>query len=134
LKPKLIYYGTVSESGYIQLPGIKMRSDAALFFRGKRIQLTLEERKKGRSGPQNRYYFGVVVPIAQAGFRDMGDILSPDQVHEFFKWRFLKVQKNGYEYAKSTADLSTVEFSDYVEQCAKFCAEFLNIEVPLPNE
>ena len=78
--------------------------------------------------------------MIRAGMKDMGDELTPDQVHEFLKWRFLRVKKIDettgellYEYAGSTTKLGTVEFSEYVEKCCQFAAEHLGVSVPLPQ-
>ena len=109
-------------------------------FVGKEIEVTIRRKRKHRSDPQNRYYWGVVVEMIRAGMKDMGDELTPDQVHEFLKWRFLRVKKIDettgellYEYAGSTTKLGTVEFSEYVEKCCQFAAEYLGVSVPIPQ-
>ncbi len=108
-------------------------------FAGSDVEVTIRKKKKHRSSPQNRYYWGVVIEMIRAGMKDMGDMVTPEQVHEFLKWRFLrfsKVDENTgevlYEYAGSTADLKTVEFSEYVEKCCQFAAEMLGVSIPLP--
>lgn len=136
---KLTYYGRVTESGEIKLPGAKMRKEAQAFA-GKEIEVTIQRKKKHRSDPQNRYYWGVVVEMIRAGMKDMGDEVTVEQVHEFLKWRFLRVQKVDentgevlYEYAGSTRKLGTIAFSEYVENCCKFAGEYLGVEIPLPQ-
>ena len=135
----LTYYGNVTLDGTLKLPGAKIRMEVQVFT-GKEIELTIQRKKKHRSDPQNRYYWGVVVEMIRAGMKEMGDKVTPDQVHEFLKWRFLRTQKIDeatgevlYEYAGSTADLSTVEFSEYVEKCCQFAAELLGVSIPLPT-
>lgn len=136
---KLTYYGRVTESGEMKLPGAKMRKEAQAFA-GKEIEVTIQRKKKHRSDPQNRYYWGVVVEMIRAGMKDMGDAVTVEQVHEFLKWRFLRVQKVDentgevlYEYAGSTRKLGTIAFSEYVENCCKFAGEYLGVEIPLPQ-
>ena len=136
---KLTYYGRVTESGEMKLPGAKMRKEAQAFA-GKEIEVTIQRKKKHRSDPQNRYYWGVVVEMIRAGMKDMGDAVTTEQVHEFLKWRFLRVQKIDentgevlYEYAGNTRKLGTIAFSEYVEHCCKFAGEYLGVEIPLPQ-
>lgn len=109
-------------------------------FSGKEIEVTIRRKRKHRSDPQNRYYWGVVVEMIRAGMKDMGDELTPDQVHEFLKWRFLRAQRIDettgeilYEYAGSTTKLGTIQFSEYVEKCCQFAAEMLGVSIPLPQ-
>jgi hypothetical protein len=135
---KLTYFGRVTPEGEIKLPGAKMRKEATAFA-GKDIEVTVQRKKKHRSDPQNRYYWGVVVEMIRAGMKDMGDAVTPDQVHEFLKWRFLRTQKVDestgevlYEYAGSSRKLGTIAFAEYIESCCKFAGEFLGVEIPLP--
>ena len=135
---KLTYYGAVTSDGQIKLPGAKMRREMAAFS-GKEIEVVVTRKRKHRSDPQNRYYWGVVVEMIRAGLKDMGDIVDQDQTHDFLRHRFLKVTRVDadtgevlYEYAQSTTKLSTVEFSEYIEKCCQFAAEFLGVSIPLP--
>lgn len=133
----LTYYGSVTD-GKLKLPRAKILKEVQAFA-GSYVEVTIRKKKKHRSSPQNRYYWGVVIEMIRAGMKDMGDMVTPEQVHEFLKWRFLrfsKVDENTgevlYEYAGSTADLKTVEFSEYVEKCCQFAAEMLGVSIPLP--
>ena len=96
---------------------------------------------KVRSGEQNRYYHGVVVPLVQSALaEELGEVLTKGEVHEFLKqqcnWREHVNESTGesLRIAHTTTDLSTVEFEDYMERCRRFAAEFLNTVIPLPNE
>jgi len=135
----LTYYGSVQQDGTLKLPGAKIRREVAEFS-GKEIEVTFRRKRKHRSDPQNRYYWGVVVEMIRAGMKDMGDTVTPDQVHEFLKWRFLREQRIDestgevlYEYAGSTAKLKTAEFGEYIEKCCQFAAEMLGVSIPLPQ-
>lgn len=137
---KLKYTGHV-ENGQIKLPGARMRAEIARAFPGKQIEVTVRRKRKHRSEPQNRYYWGVVVPMIQSGIKDLGDLVTTEQVHEFLKMRYLKKQKINeatgeviYEVARSTASLTTVEFMDYIAHCIQFAAEYLGVNVPEPLE
>src|SRR5690242_8516545 len=41
-----------------------------------------------RSSQQNRYYWGLVVPIIQQGIKNLGTELTKEETHEFLKSRF----------------------------------------------
>jgi hypothetical protein len=92
-----------------------------------------------RSNPQNRYYFGLVIPLIQKGIKDMGTELTVLETHEFLKARFnlseLVNEGTGETISVplSTTRLNKSEFSEYVEKIQLFAAEFLNIIIPDPG-
>jgi hypothetical protein len=100
------------------------------------------EKKNKRSLPQNSYYFGVVVPMVKEGLYEIGydNITHKEQAHKFLSEKFLQqesVNKKTGEViyiTRSTTDLNTIEFNEYLEKCQKFGAEYLNIYIPSPNE
>jgi hypothetical protein len=98
---------------------------------------------KRRTDAQNRWYWPAYVqPFAQYR-RDQGEEFTDQQAHEFYKGEFLNVGETrivspvtGEEIVRkktgSTKDLNTAQFSEYLEKCAKFLAEFCHIIVPPP--
>lgn len=96
---------------------------------------------KGRTLSSNRYYWGCVLPAAARGFYDAwGERLDVDAVHDFFKRRYLTrpvIDKETGELkghvSGSTTDLTTEQFSAYIDMIIRFCAEYLEVEVPLPD-
>lgn len=83
----------------------------------------------------------MVIPIIQQGLFDVqGEWLSVDDVHAFLKQNFnykeLVNKRTGevVAVAKTTADLATIEFEEYLDRCRAFADEFLNIIIPMPNE
>ena len=138
---KLSYLGTVSD-GRLKLSERKQFDKDLIQFEGKRIELTLAKAKKSRSNNQNRYYWGLVLPCAVAGFRDAGnDTVTIEDAHDFFKGRFLTegkqiiIPRTGevFTVSKSTTVISTTEMMTYTEQIARFCAEMLNVIIPEPS-
>lgn len=142
----LTYYGEVNDTGEIRLPK-RMRAEIVKAFKGKRIEVTVKQKYKQRSSPQNRYYWGVVVPSILVAFIEIGNDLQQDNpehlemVHGFLKDKFLH---NGIEISNahgeaehlppSTARLSTIEQEEYHEDIRRWAAEYLNVVIPLPNE
>lgn len=93
-----------------------------------------------RSLAQNRFYWGLVIPMIQKGFYDMGTEIGKEEVHEFLKVRFNYnevINKGTGEYVyvpKSTAGLNKEEFAEYIEKIQRFASEFLNVVIPDPNK
>ena len=95
-----------------------------------------------RSDRQNRFYWPCFVqPFAGWLLENGHDDATEEMAHEFFKNRYLKrpiINKETGEllgeYVESTTKLDTAEFNAYLDQCAKFLAEFCEIVVPEPSE
>jgi len=92
---------------------------------------------KNRSNPENRYYWGVIVELLS---QELG--YEREEMHEILKAIFLKEKtflktKAGVEevaFARSTSELNTAEFEDYLRRIRVFASTELGIFVPLPNE
>lgn len=97
---------------------------------GQRFEIVLRKEIKGRSLNQNAYYWGVVIDI-------LGNHLGyeAEEMHEALKFKFLRIHKvEGLETVRSTTDLSTAEFEEYLEKIRRWAAMELNCYTPLPNE
>lgn len=98
-------------------------------------KIEIKKDKEKRSGNQNRYYWGVVIQMISehTGF-------FPDEAHELLKQKFLSYDKafkstgEAFTISRSTTDLDTWEFENYLEQCRIFAAVEIEIVIPLPNE
>lgn len=92
--------------------------------------------KKIRSNPQNRYYHGVVVPI-------LSEFLgyTNEEMHEVLKHKFLRLMaffptKSGGEnvwITKSTADLDTKCFEEYLSQIRIWASSEIGCYIPDPG-
>lgn len=106
-----------------------------------RYSFTIESANK-RSLPQNAYYHSVIVPMVKEGLREAGwnEIITDGDAHEYLKATFLKKglvnEKTGevIESIGSTATLTTIEFIGLIDAVIQWAAEFLNIQIPYPNE
>ena len=98
--------------------------------------------KKHRSLSQNAFYWSVCVPMIREGLYEVGyaTMNNNQQAHEFIKSKFLKKdlvnETTGevLETIRSTADLTTVEFNQLIEDCQRFGSEYLGINIPDPGE
>ena len=107
---------------------------------GKNIEVVIKRKRAKRSDRQNRYYWGVVIPIVHGEFRNLGHNLNPEEVHFFLKQKFnykMVCSPDGEligEVPKSTAELNKHEFMEYIDKVIQWAAEILNITIPQPNE
>ena len=110
-------------------------------WRGKEITLEVRLNRRRRSEQQNSYYWKVVVGLVRkALMEEHGEMYTKDEVHGILKqqcnWREITNEESGesIKIPKSTRDLNTLEFEEYEERCRRFAAEFLGVDIPLPNE
>ena len=130
----------------------KPESDAHLknifgsFQIGDRVQLEVKKFTKKRSNKQNAFYFGYVVPTFYNYLKELGGytgVNCPYDVHEnILALQFLRSVKLNpvtgieYEFTKSTTELSTIEFNEFVENCIAWIAEITEykLKINFPNE
>lgn len=85
-----------------------------------------------RTNDQNSLYWVWLQWIFDNGAKNEG-YASTEELHDAFKGRFLtenKVGHNGmkYCYIKSTTDLDTLEFTEYIDKCGQAAREFMSID------
>ena len=96
---------------------------------GQNVDVTVRKHRKQRSNQENRYYRGVVVFM----FADFTGY-DNEEAHLALRQRFLStVDDNGLMRIRSTTELSTSEFEDYMTQC-RMLGDTLGFYVPAPNE
>ena len=93
--------------------------------------IIVEKLFKQRSVQQNAYYWGVVI-YELSGYTGF----TSDEMHEALKWQFLRIhsERGDIDSVKSTTDLSTTEFEDYLEQIRIWAASEFGVVIPEPNE
>ena len=115
-------------------------SEVIAKFEGRDIVITIDIKKKQRSSPQNKYYYGVVVPLITNYIVEAGNVWTKANTHEAMKQLFLrvavKVNEAGeyVERIKSTTELDTHDFEVYLEQIKQWAADSLGLIIPDPNE
>jgi hypothetical protein len=108
-----------------------------------RYRLELTPYRQRRSDRQNRYYFPCVCkPLSDYLSEGDYDVTTVEQAHAILKERFLTcdvVNKRTGEVigrrVRSTTELSTVEFAEFVERSRAFLLDFFGIVTvdPDPN-
>ena len=113
-----IFFGKVA-NGKILFEDKEFLKNLILKFEGKDIDIIIRKHRKNRTIPQLRYYWGVCVAIPAKHFG-----YESEDMHNAFKFMFLLRDEEGKPMTvRSTASLSTLEFTQYIENCRKFCAE-----------
>lgn len=90
---------------------------------GKAVVLKLSRPVNSRSQRQNRFYWGVMIPLLADHSGDTHEDMHDFLRQEFLPRRFVEFAGRRREVRKSTADLSVEEFSVYLEQLAALAAE-----------
>ena len=110
-------------------------------FEGKTVELTIRRATKQRSGNQNRYYWGVIVPIWQNLLLvEWGELRNKEYTHEFLKAncgyleRVNEATGEILRVPKSTSENTTVEQEEYHTACRQLAFDMFGAEIPLPNE
>jgi len=99
---------------------------------GTLLEVTVRKPKKHRSLEQNNFYWGVVVELLKevVGF-------NKDEMHDALREKFLSETVEGKKTSvvriRSTTELSTVEFMDYIAEIQKWAAEYLDCYIPDPE-
>lgn len=130
-----VFSATVSDSGKLQLDGVQRRAmDLWLStLAGKPVVVSIKQERATRSSAQNRYWWGVVVPCLaeHCGY-------THDEMHEALKYKFLRMEAEAMPAdlpkMRSTATLTTKEFTDLIENVIAWAGADLGVMIPLPNE
>lgn len=130
---------TYIKNGQIQNPKIVRAAFDSL--EDGRYLIKIEAFKK-RSLLQNNYYWGIVVPMVKDGLVAMGfnEVKNNNDAHVVMKHLFLKkviksqISDEEIIVETSTTDLKTEEFNLYLQDVWQWGAQYLNIQIPQPNE
>lgn len=103
-------------------------------------KVTIAERKRQRSSRQNAYYWAVPVHLFHQFLNEQGEAMTKEQTHELMKAKFLRETVVNHETGevfgervKSTTELSTSEFAEYLDQCIAWLADMFDIVCPDPD-
>jgi hypothetical protein len=118
MKIKPIFYGEI-KNGKLELNHPDLFKQYVATLKGE-IQLKIQKKSKYRSLKENNYLHGVVLPLLseQTGY-------TTAEMKAVIKWLF-KIE--------STAELTTVQFEQKMEEIRRWAAIELSVNIPEPNE
>jgi len=147
----LTYTGTITKTGEIRLPK-RMRSEMVTAFRSDRenrtIEVAVRRKRRRRSSPQNRYYWGVLINTLYQYFNDWSPgTWTRETIHQYVKERFLPmvweedrpemvVPETGEVLTPpyTTTKLSRTQFATYVDLISSWAWESLDVTIEAPGE
>ena len=94
---------------------------------GAQVVIEIYKWQPVRSREQNKLYWSILTDIE----RESGQ--EKESLHEFFKSEFLKDCTEKFGKIKSTTELNTIEFMEYIMKILKRAAEF-GIVVTMPGD
>lgn len=92
-------------------------------------ELIVRKKRKIRSNQQNAWYWSCVVGIPAKHFG-----CTEEEMHEAYKWMFLRKKWKTIETVISTTSLDTKEFSEYCDRIIMWNASENQIVIPSPDE
>lgn len=100
-------------------------------FAGHEVEVVVRKPKRQRSSQANRWYWGCILAMVgeYCGY-------EPEDAHSAMKWLFLRRPADvvgAPDTVRSTASLSTEEFSDYCERIRRWAATELGLDIPDPS-
>jgi len=124
---KPLFFGTVKHGKLIL--DDKDRFDQYLLTLEGETQVVVGRRKKSRSTPQNKYYWGVCIRLLseETGY-------NKNETHDALRMLFLMDHSKGIPTIRSTASLTTVQFEDYLSKIRMWASQELSCYIPEPNE
>lgn len=129
-----IFHGRVSDDGErleLEAREHPLRLRYLHGLAGQAVDLVIRQHRNRRTDRQNRYYFGVVVPLIAdyCGY-------ERDDMHECLAMKFLRIEDDpitGAPRRRRTPATNTKDFAEYVDSCVRFATE-LGVYVPAPGE
>ena len=125
-----IFRGFVDDSGKFALDYPAQFRAYVGRFKGEEVEIEFRKRRTKRSDRQNRYWWGVVIPLIaeHCGY-------SHDEMHEALKAKFLGTEdmSRGLLRIGSTAKLDTQAFAELTDRVVLWAAGDLGVIIPPPE-
>ena len=102
-------------------------------------QVDIKQYKAKRSTQQNRLYRLWLNIIAKYVFKQNGELLSDDDMHDWFREKLLETKIIEFrgeivKARKSTTKLTVSGFTEYLELIDIYCADNLGLVLPHPDD
>jgi len=132
---KLLHKGTVKDHKLI-FDNPEAFTVTKTLLEGKRFELTLEKEINRRTSPQNRYYRGVVVEAVRQLQADYHHCqMESDEMHNALREMFASHRTdNGLLVLEETHIMSTVRFTEYIDDIKRWALGEYGIRIPDAGE
>jgi len=140
MKDLIEYNGSVDSDSKLHINNRKAFIADLKRFAGKSVEIVVKLKRSTRSSMQNRYYWGIVIPLVMQGLIELGHDVNKQDTHEFIKanFNYEEIVNNDtgelFRMTKSTARLNKNDFGVMIEKLKVFASEYLNVYIPEPNE
>lgn len=140
MKDLIEYNGSVGSDSKLHINNRKAFIADLKRFAGKSVEIVVKLKRSTRSSNQNRYYWGIVIPLVMQGLIELGHDVNKQETHEFIKANFnyeeIVNKDTGelFRMTKSTSRLNKNDFGVMIEKLKVFASEYLNVYIPEPNE
>jgi len=140
VKDLIEYNGYVDSDSKLHINNRKAFIADLKRFAGKSVEIVVKLKRSTRSSQQNRYYWGIAIPLVMQGLIELGHDVNKQDTHEFIKANFnyeeIVNKDTGelFRMTKSTARLNKNDFGVMIEKLKVFASEYLNVYIPEPNE
>ncbi len=96
---------------------------------GKDAEVIIRTPKKGRSNPQNKYYWAVPIKLISeaTGY-------TTEETHDALRMLFLLDRDRKVPTLRSTTALTTAEMEEYLSKIRTWASTVLSCYIPEPNE
>lgn len=134
-----VFHGVVSDDGAVlQFDASEqpLRRGYLRKLAGKRVDVTVRVHRSKRSDAQNRWHWGVAIPLiaAELGYdKHEHERLHYALVDKCFGTTWDEKLQVHAPNVLHSAELPTDKFSEFMEWEVRFAAQELGIEVPLPD-
>lgn len=137
---KIEYYGIKEDGKSLRIVNDNLLKAEMLNLPKGKYRLILSTYRKNKSNPQLGYLFAGVYPLVLKGLNDAGwEFTSIDEVDEYCKAMFSSkeiINRNTGEIMDIPGlkrDMTTTEFSAYVDAIREWASEYLNAHIPDPE-
>src|SRR5690606_26814880 len=133
--------GFVDDSGHFSLDRRREFSEWLQRFRGHEVVVTVQRKTRKRSLEQNAWLWGVALPLIaeHLGYdRHELDDLHYDLLSVRFGTKAVAPRVPGAPPrivpSRTSADMTTTEFSDYMDWLVRYAAQEFGVVIPLPDD
>lgn len=115
---------------YDNIPWDKVLEDILeIYGEEKKIRIDIKQYRKNRTNQQNKLLrWQIYKTISE----DTGH--TPEEIHRYFKGKFLLDRSRKIPCPRSTTDLNTKEFGQYVDKIVRRASQELGLFIELPDD